>query len=69
MNKDTSIFISIFLLLSLGLTTYAKPHFMAPNNEAELKVRLEELREEYAPYLRSLPEKVDVRKKAFLNGD
>ncbi len=69
MNKHILSIISIFLLMPLGLTALAELRFVAPNNEAELKIHLEELHEEYAPYLRSLSEKVDVRKKTCLNGD
>ena len=46
----------------------ADPWVVPPQDEAEMKVRLAELRKEYAPYLRSLPAKVDVRKRQSLNG-
>ena len=46
----------------------ADPWVVPPQDEAEMKVRLAELRKEYAPYLRSLPAKADVRKRQSLNG-
>ncbi|MFO7902621.1 MAG: beta galactosidase jelly roll domain-containing protein [Pirellulaceae bacterium] len=68
MTRHTLTFVTIFILLAFGLTVFAEPRFVAPNSEAELNERLKELREEYTPYLRSLPEKVDVRKRTSLNG-
>ncbi len=71
MIKHTSAYLSFFLLLAftITVTVHASSRFVAPTNEAELKDRLEELHEEYSPYLRSLPEKVEVRKKTSLDGD
>lgn len=41
-----------------------------PRNDAELAARLAELRAAYAPYLRSLPQKADVRQRTMLaDGD
>jgi preprotein translocase subunit SecG len=68
MTRHTLTFATIFIFLAFELTAFAEPRFVAPDNETELKERLKDLREEYAPYLRSLPEKVDVRKRTSLNG-
>ena len=62
------ILISISALYLIAFTLNAA-QFIAPNDEQELKKRMDELRTEYAPYLRSLPEKMDLRKKTSLNGD
>jgi len=43
--------------------------YSAPDNKEELESRLEKLRSEYAPYLRSLPKKIDSRPKVLLNGE
>jgi beta-mannosidase len=47
----------------------ADPWVIPPRNAAETKDRLADLRKEYAPYLRSLPSKQDVRKRQSLNGE
>jgi len=54
--------------LYLTLTVHANSRFTAPTNEMELMERLEELQKEYKPYLRSLPETMNVRRKTPLNG-
>jgi spermidine synthase len=46
----------------------ADPWVTPPHNWAETKERVAELREQYAPYLRSLPEKLDVRARQDLGG-
>jgi len=46
----------------------AQPRFTAPNDEKELGQRMEALRAEYAPYLRSLPAPVDPRLRTDLSG-
>ncbi|MEI6646504.1 MAG: discoidin domain-containing protein [bacterium] len=47
----------------------ADPWVVPPRNAAETRERLAELRKEYAPYLRSLPFKLDVRQRQSLNGE
>ncbi|MFV2070054.1 MAG: glycoside hydrolase family 2 protein, partial [Pirellulales bacterium] len=47
----------------------SKPRFVTPGNERELEQRIEQLQAAYAPYLRSLPKKMDVRRRTSLNGD
>jgi hypothetical protein len=42
------------------------PRFVAPTNEHELSVRLDELRQQYAPYLRSLPPPLPGRERTLL---
>ena len=53
----------VWLYLSLAAFAQvigAEPTFSAPDKEQELAARMEQLRSEYALYLRSLPKKVDV---------
>ena len=69
MPKYSRMFCATCCIALLHITAYAEPRFVAPNNEAELNRRLEELQEAYAPYLRSFPEKLDVRERSSLNGD
>jgi len=47
----------------------APPQFAAPTNEVGLKQRIDALREQYSPYLRSLPEKVAARERTSLDGE
>jgi hypothetical protein len=47
----------------------ADPWVIPPRDEAETWVRVKELRQEYAPFLRSLPPKQDVRQRQSLNGE
>ncbi len=46
-----------------------EPSYIVPENMAELKFRVEQLRAEFAPYLRSFPNKIKSRPKILLNGE
>jgi beta-mannosidase len=72
--KEHSWWIITLLLVGMfSCTNFSnkaqEPLFAAPGNMAELKSRIEQLRSEYAPYLRSLPEKSKLRPKVSLNGE
>ena len=43
--------------------------YAAPNDPGELGARLQQLRLEYAPYLRSLPGPAEPRPRTLLNGE
>ena len=62
-------YLTLLLVLACVAVVYADPQFTAPCNEADLQIRLKELKEEYSPYLRSLPEKVESRSRILLNGE
>lgn len=66
--RASSAFISLTIVLIATLTGAAQPRFTAPNDEKELRQRMEELKAEYAPYLRSLPALVDPRLRTDLSG-
>ena len=66
----------LYLMPLLWLMWFACPanaepssRFEGPRNENELKDRIEQLRGIYSPYLRSLPARMDVRKRKMLSGD
>jgi len=44
----------------------ATPRFTAPTTQAELDARVVELRQHYAPFLRSLPEKLPGRSRTAM---
>jgi len=48
--------------------TPAAPSFVAPADPDELGTRILELREQYAPYLRSLPDELNVRRQRVISG-
>ena len=47
----------------------ADPWVLPPQNAAEAEARRAELRDYYAPFLRSLPPKMDVRQRTSLDGE
>ena len=51
------------VLLAACTSLLAQPTFVAPTNESELKERVVQLRSEYAPYLRSLPQTLPGRER------
>lgn len=59
-------FTFVLSILITGSLHAAAPRFAAPANPQELDARLAELREQFAPYLRSLPEKLPGRPRTAL---
>lgn len=57
----------VFLLFSISIQ--AEPRFFAPENEKELRQRMQEIKKEYTPYLQSLPKKLSIRQQTNLNGN
>ena len=46
----------------------SRPRFTAPTNQQELAARIDELRQHYQPFLRSLPPPLERTKRTALSG-
>jgi hypothetical protein len=69
MNRRIAIVASLLPILAGGLGVSlieAAPRCVAPTNPLELDVRLAELRQQYSPYLRSLPQPLKPRERTML---
>ena len=71
MNHMIPSISNLFLLGWATASAFANPtvQYVTPTDFDQTSARLEELRLEYTPYLRSLPEKVNTRSRTSLNGD
>jgi hypothetical protein len=69
LSKHVILFALGFLVLVVPASAEPAPRFQAASTEQELKSRVDKLRAEYAPYLRSLPEKASTRVRTMLNGN
>jgi len=73
MRDMQRMIIAVFLLVSAILGSCAEfpgsgaGAAVVPKNDAELKLRLEQLRAEYAPYMRSLPLRKNVRTRTMID--
>jgi len=61
-------YISVAVVFIAASAASAAARYAAPADEQELEQRIEELKAEYAPYLRSLPTPVASRLRTDLNG-
>jgi beta-galactosidase/beta-glucuronidase len=65
--KNNLLFrIGLAILLTASAASAGESRFSAPTSQKELDARLAVLRHEYAPYLRTLPEKLPGRERTVL---
>ncbi|HID22236.1 MAG TPA: hypothetical protein EYP14_07525, partial [Planctomycetaceae bacterium] len=67
--RVTCVTTAVFFLVLEAAWCDVGPRFGAPGDAAELAERVAELRAAYAPFLRSLPQKLPAKNRASLNGN
>ena len=71
MKRRLQFFFVMFFVGLVATCASAAPlaTYVTPTDMNQLTSRLKELHTDYAPYLRSLPERVELRERLTLNGD